>query len=108
MPGEVAQAMLDVTAADADRRLDQMSVITLTAHAWELTRKACSQMGTGREGARGPAEASTEAGPAGEPMASQEVGICTTALSVSSKTERIDTVFDVERSEGKRVTALLE
>lgn len=45
-----------------------------------------------------------EAGPAGE----QEVGICTTAPSVSSKTERIDTVSDVERSEGKRVTALLE
>lgn len=50
MPGEVEQAMLDVTAADADRRLDQMSVITLTVHAWELT----SKMGTGSEGVRGP------------------------------------------------------
>lgn len=64
--------------------------------------------GNRQGGCARPAEVLTEAGPAGELMASQEVGICTTALSVSSKTERIDTVFDVERSEGKRVTALLE
>lgn len=45
---------------------------------------------------------------ADELTAWQEVGICTTVLSVSSKTERTDTAFDVERSEGKRVTPLLE
>lgn len=54
MPEEVEQAMLDVTAADADRRLDQMSVITLNAHAWGLTRKASLQMGTGSECVRRP------------------------------------------------------
>lgn len=100
MPGEVAQAMLDVTAADAGRRLDQMSVITLTAHAWELTRKACLQMGTGSEGARGPERYYRSS--ADELMASQEVGIWTTVLSASGETERIDAVFDVERSEGEK------
>lgn len=94
MPGEVAQAMLDVTAADAGRRLDQMSVITLTAHAWELTRKACLQMGTGSE--------RYYRSSADELMASREVGIWTTVLSAPGETERIDAVFDVERSEGEK------
>lgn len=97
-PGEVAQAMLDVTAADADRRLDQMSVITSPAHAWELTRKACSQLGSGSEGVRGPER--YYRGRSDGPMASREAGICTTALSVPSKTERTDAAFDVQGSRG--------
>lgn len=51
MPGELqgrelqGRAMQDVTAADADCRLDQMSEIRLTVHAWELTRSARLQVG---------------------------------------------------------------
>lgn len=35
--GEAEQATLDVSAADAGRRLDQMSVIAFPAHAGEWT-----------------------------------------------------------------------
>lgn len=46
MPRGVRWAMQDVTAADANCRLDQMSVIRLTVYARELTRNTYLQMGT--------------------------------------------------------------
>lgn len=89
MPGEVEQATLDVSAADADRRLDQMSVITLTGHAWELTSRACLQMGTGSEcspGAVLPIRVTRRC------LRGMWDG---TVVSSSGQTERTDTVFDV-------------
>lgn len=88
-PREAEQATLDVTAADADRRLDQMSVITLTVHAWELT--GC-RWGSGSEAARRPERYLMTS-----PFRQKEVGLA--VLSCSGQTNRTNTAFDSGRAE---------